>query len=383
MLPDVVIIGGGVVGCSCAYYLSRERLKVHLLEKADLGSGTSKAGQCHICLWEQPEIILELSRASKQLYEALNGEASLDFEYRKTGSIAVVERPEDMASFAETVGWLQAWGLDCQLLDARELTETEPSLAPGIGGGAFFPEDSQVNPMLATLALARGAKDHGAVIQPFTEVTGVELAGNKRKVTAVQTTAGTIPTKCVVNAAGPWSAAIGEMAGLRIPVTPRKGHLVVTEPVPENITNCKIILSAGYMDSLKAGAKVAVAANLQHTRSASLVLGSSREFAGFDRGVDPTVISLLVARCVRLFPVLAGVHAIRSWAGLRPYTPDMLPIIGPVDEVEGFYVATGHEGLGITMGPITGRLIAQLITGQEPDVPVGKLSLSRFDDKGG
>jgi sarcosine oxidase subunit beta len=383
MLPDVVIIGGGVIGCSCAYYLSRERLRVHLLEKADLGSGTSKAGQCHICLWEKPEIILELCRASKQLYQALNQEAPFDFEYKKTGSIAVVERPEGMASFAETVRWLQAWGLNCQLLDARELVELEPNLAPDIGGGAFFPEDSQVNPMLATLALARGAKDRGAVIQPFTEVTGIELAGNKRKVTAVQTSAGRIPTSCVVNAAGPWSAAVGEMAGLRIPVTPRKGHLVVTEPVPEDITNCRIVLSAGYMDSLTAGAEVAVAANLQHTRSASLVLGSSRQFVGFDRTVDPTVISLMVARCVRLFPILAGVHAIRSWAGLRPYTPDLLPIIGPVDQIEGFHVATGHEGLGITMGPITGRLIAQLIRGQEPDVPVGELSLSRFADTSG
>ncbi len=382
MLPDVVIIGGGVVGCSCAYYLSREGLKVHVLEKAALGSGTSKAGQCHICLWEQPEITLRLARASKQLYETLDQETPFDFEYSRTGSIAVVESPEGMASFAENVRWLQAWGLDCQLLDASELGEMEPGLAPGIGGGAFFPEDAQVNPMLATLALARGAENHGAVMQPFTEVTGIELAGNKRKVAAVQTTAGRIPTGCVVNAAGPWSAAIGEMAGLEIPVTPRKGHLVVTEPVPENITNCKIILSAGYMDSLKPGAEVAVAANLQHTHSGSLVLGSSRQFVGFDRTVDPAVISLMVARCVHLFPILAGVHAIRSWAGLRPYTPDLLPIIGPVDGVEGFHVATGHEGLGITMGPITGRLIAQLITGQEPDLPLGELSLSRFADNG-
>ncbi len=380
MLPDVVIIGGGIIGCSCAYYLSREGLKVHLLEKAALGSGTSKAGQCHICLWEQPEITLRLARASKQLYETLNQEVPFDFEYRRTGSIAVVESPEGMASFAGNVRWLLAWGLDCQLLDASELGEMEPGLAPGIGGGAFFPEDAQVNPMLATLALARGAQNYGAMMRPFTEVTGIELAGNNGRVAAVQTTAGRIPTGCMVNAAGPWSATIGEMAGLQIPVTPRKGHLVVTEPVPENITNCKIVLSAGYMDSLKAGASVAVAANLQHTRSAGLVLGSSRQFAGFDRTVDPTVISLMVSRCVQLYPVLAGVHAIRTWTGLRPYTPDLLPIIGPVDPVEGFYLATGHEGLGITMGPITGKLIAQLITGQKPDLPVEELALARFDN---
>jgi glycine/D-amino acid oxidase-like deaminating enzyme len=378
MFPDVVVIGGGIVGCSCAYYLSRAGAKVHLVEKGPMGSGASKAGMCHVVTWEEPEIHLRLARASKQLYEALSEELPADIEYRRTGSMAIVEKPEALESFGEIVRSLQDWGLNCRLLSAEEIAEMEPIVAPDIGGGMLFPEDAQVNPLYATLGLARGAEDHGATIQSFAEVTGIELSADGRKVVAVNTTADRIPTKCVVNAAGAWSGVIGNMVGLDVPVTPRKGHLVVTVPVPDNVVNCKIILAAGYMDSLKESVDVAVAANLQQTANGNLLLGTSRQFVGFDRSVEPQVISLMLSRCLRFFPTLSEVHAIRTWAGLRPYTPDLLPIIGPVDTLEGFYMASGHEGIGITEGPITGKLISQIVTGQEPDLPLEELSLSRF-----
>ena len=123
-----------------------------------------------------------------------------------------------------------------------------------------------------------------------------------------------------------------------------------------------------------------MAANVQQTREGNLLLGSSREFAGFDKNVNPEVLSLIAKRCIRFFPALAGLHTIRSWAGLRPYSPDMLPIISS-SPIEGFYVASGHEGVGITMGPITGKLITQLITKQQPDLPVDQLSVERFAEK--
>ena len=381
MFPDVVVIGGGIIGCSCAYYLSREGLKVQLVEKGPMGSGTSKAGQCHIMLWELPEINVRLAEASKHLYEALSREAPVDIEYRRTGSLAIVGQPEDMESFGETVESLRDLGLNCRLLNADELLELEPNAASDVGGGAYFPDDAQVNPLMATWALAQGARAEGAIIQAFTEVTGIDLSPGK-KVAAVNTTAGKIPTEAVVNAAGPWSVAVGEMVGLDIPVTPRRGHLVVTEPVADDIIHNKIILAAGYIDSLEAGSRVAVAANVQQTRNGSLVLGSSREFVGFDRSVNPEVVSLMLDRCLRFFPCLAGIHAIRAWAGLRPYSPDLLPIIGAVDSLEGFYVATGHEGIGITLGPITGKLMSQVITGQEPDIPLEALAMSRFAGTG-
>jgi len=379
MLPDVVVIGGGIVGCACAYYLSREGVRVCLVEKGTIASGTSRAGQSHIVLWEEPDINLQLEKASRDLYEELSEELPFDIEYRRTGSMAIVENPADWEAFARTVHSLQARGLNCQLLQNDDLLRLEPNLAPDLAGGAFFPEDAQVNPILTTLALAQAAKERGADIRLFTEVTGIALSDHR--VAAVETRAGRIPTARVVDAAGVWSAAIGKMVGVDIPVIPRRGHIIVTEPVPENLIHCKIILAAGYMQTLGATTGVALSANIQQTRSGNLLLGSSRDFAGFDRSVNPTVIQAQAARNLRFLPALADIHVIRTYAGLRPYSPDLVPIIGEADSVKGFYIATGHEGAGITMGPITGKLISEIITGKAPTVPLEPLSLRRFSQR--
>lgn len=382
MNPDVVVIGGGIVGCSCAYYLARAGMNVRLLEKGPLGAGASKAGMFHVVTWEEPDIHLRLASASKKLYQTLAGELPMDIEFRITGSIAVLETIEAFEGFQETARRLREKGVECDLLDQTGLAEMEPNLAPDLAGGAHFPADGEVNPLYATWALAEAAQDHGAVIDRFTEVTDIEVGRDERTVETVQTASERIPTKYVVNAAGAWSGKIGEMVGLEIPVTPRKGHLVVTVPVPDDFLYCKILLSASYMDSLEEGIDVAVAANVQQARNGNLLLGSSRQFVGFDRTVEPQVISLMVSRCIDLLPSLEGVDAIRTWSGLRPYTPDLLPIIGPVAELEGFYMASGHEGIGITEGPITGKLISQMLTGEDLDVPIDGLSLSRFASHG-
>lgn len=378
MLPDVVVIGGGMVGCSCAYYLARAGLRVHLVEKRSVGAGASKTCMSHIVTWKQPEIHMRLSRASNRLFQELAEELPTDIEYRRTGSLAIVEESSAMEAFGESVRSLQELGLDCSLVHAAELLEMEPNVARSAAGAGFFSEDAQVNPLYATHGLALGAAQRGAVLQPFAEVTGIELAGNHQAVVAVLTTRGRIATNCVVNAAGAWAADIARMVGLHIPVEPRKGHLIATAPMPDRFMNCKIVLSAGYMASLKADSDLSLCANVQQVRNGNLLLGSSRQFAGFDTSVDPEVIELMVAHCLALFPALAAAEAIRSWAGLRPFTPDLLPIIGPVETVQGFYMACGHEGIGITEGPITGKLISQIVTGQVPDIPLEELEYSRF-----
>ncbi|MBC7263192.1 MAG: FAD-binding oxidoreductase [Chloroflexi bacterium] len=379
MFPDVVIIGGGIVGCSCAYYLSREGVKVHLVERGSIASGTSGACEGNILQWDkQPGIELKLGIASAFLWETLAEELPLDIEYVKKGSILVAENQEGLDSAGQIVKSLQNEGVPCQLATREDLLELEPNLAPDITGGAIFPEDAQVQPMLATIALGQAAKDQGAVIHTFTEVKNIELSP-ERSVVAVNTTAGRIPTRAIVNAAGVWSNAIGKMVDLDIPVLPRKGHIVVTEPVA-NIVNCKM-MEAGYTQAVESDERgLAIAAVVEHTLSGNILLGSSREFVGFDRSVNPDVIRAIVARALRFFPALKNIHAIRTYAGLRPYTPDHRPIIAEADTVKGFYVATGHEGAGICLGPITGKLIAQMLTGQATDLPIEQLSLSRFDD---
>lgn len=378
--PDVVIIGGGIIGCACAYYLTQEGVRVRLVEKGALGSGASKAGMTHVVTWEEPEIHLRLAKESKHLYQELSQSLPLDIQYRETGSIAIVERPEGMEAFIATVHRLQTWGVRCQLLNAKELVAIEPKVAPDVGGGAYFEEDAQVNPLYATQALALAAKERGAVIDTFNEVLGIECSPESQQVIAVQTKKERIPTGCVVIAAGAWSAQIAKMVNLDVPISPRKGTLVVTTPLPEDFFHCKIILAAGYMDSVREGASsgVAVAANVQQVKNGNLLLGSSRQFVGFDDSVDPRVLSIMMKRNLRFFPALTKVTAIRTWAGFRPYTPDLLPIISAAEEAPGLYIAAGHEGIGITEAPITGKLISQIITKQTPDLPLGVLSLSRF-----
>jgi D-hydroxyproline dehydrogenase subunit beta len=381
--PDVVIIGAGIIGCSCAYYLSQAGVKVHLVDRGPLGSGASKAGMMHVVTWEEPEIHLKLSARSKDLYQQLSQQLPMDINYRPTGSIAIVEKPDSMDSFTRTIQRLTTLGVRAALLSPADLVEMEPCIASDVAGGVFFPDDAQVNPLYATLALAQAASSAGAILDLNNEVTGFELSTGEDRLNAVQTVHGRISSNIAILCAGAWSAGLGRMVGLDIPIKPRKGILLVTAPVSDALLHCKVILAAGYMDSLKNGVsgEVAVAPNIQQAQNGNLVLGSCRQFVGFDTSVDPRVAARMLQRCLRFFPFLANVPVIRTWAGFRPYTPDLLPIISPVEQISGMYIAAGHEGIGITEAPVTGKLVSQMITGQQPEISINELSFSRFQAK--
>ncbi len=381
-LVDVVIIGGGIIGCACAYYLSAAGVRVRLLESGDLAEGASKAGMSHVVTWEEPAEHLALARASQRLYEQLQAELPVDIEYRKTGSLAVVERVEKLGEMIETLRRLREFGIIGQLLDAADLAHLEPNLAPGLAGGAYFPGDGMVNPLFVTQGFAQAARKLGAQISTHNPVTSFERDSSNR-VTAVQTQTENIPCGQVIIAAGAWTGQVSRLAGVILPIQPRKGTLIVTAPVPEDLLHIKVILSAAYMDSVQSGgdaseSDLSVAANIQQVKNGNLLLGSSRQLVGFDRQVDPSVAGEVLASCVRIFPKLQQLSVIRMWAGLRPHTPDLLPVIGAVSSVPGLFIAAGHEGIGITEAPITGLLMRQLITGQPLEVPVEGLSPDRF-----
>ena len=381
MASDVVVIGGGIVGTSCAYYLSKAGLKVHLIEKGPMGCGASKAGMMHVVSWEEPDIHLKLGNTSMKLYKELNQELEIPIEFRETGSIAILENEEQFKSFTEKVERLKAWGVKCQVLDNAAIRKMEPNIAPDVAGGVYFQQDCQVSPLYATLSLAQASRENGAAVESFVEATGFEFNNEKNAVTAVLTDKGRIPTGAVVIASGAWSKMVGEFASLNVPVEPRRGILAVTVPVPDGIINCKVILAASYMDTVHSGGstRVSIAANIQQAGNGNLVLGSSRQFVGFDNEVDPKVVAEMLKQNLRFYPVLKDISVIRTWVGFRPYTSDLLPIISPVESIKGMYLATGHEGIGITEGPITGKLITQMITGQPLEFPLDAVSFSRFE----
>lgn len=374
MYPDVVIVGGGIIGACCAYYLAGTGVRVELVDRGPISCGASGACQCGIGHVNEG-VGRELTRVSNRLYREAAAELPIDIELNIQGNTYVALTPEKMVSLQRTADALRGSPLRCEVLDAKQLREIEPHIAPAAEGGLYFPDDGTVQSILATIGFALGAQQRGAVLRRFTEVTGIDVAGGA--VEAVLTSNGRIPTKCVVNAAGAWSAHVGRMAGVEVPIVPRKGQLVVTEVSPPLINT--YLMDASYFDAVADDdADTAIAMVIGQTHSGTLLLGSSRQYVGFSRAVEPDVIRSVLQRCIAFVPRLAGLNAIRTYAGLRPSSPDLEPIIDRAGSVEGFYVATGHEGEGITMGPVTGLLITQLLTGSNLEIDISDLSLSRF-----
>lgn len=360
---DAVVIGGGIVGAACAYYLCAEGLQVHLVEREFPGCGTSRACDGLILQWDkEPGPLLELGAKSAALWAELAAELGPEIGYRRSGCLLVAENEAALEDARARAERLAAAGVPGQVLDGADLRRLEPHLAPALAGGVFFPDEAQVDPSRATVALLRAAQQRGLMLHPNSPVIGLERRPDGA-VRAVRTPEARFATEHAVIAAGVWSAEVAALAGLTLPVQPRKGHVLVTEKIPGLIHHP--LLEAGYVATLSHEAQnLQVALVAEETTHGNLLLGSSREFVGFDRTCNRWVLQAIAARAQRFLPRLARRKVIRSYAGLRPFSPDGRPFLGPFPDAPGLYAATGHEGGGICLAPITGRLIAQWVTGQ-------------------
>jgi glycine/D-amino acid oxidase-like deaminating enzyme len=381
MLPrkaDAVVIGGGVIGASIAYHLAKRKVDVVLLEKGDAASGSSGAcGGTIFLQTKSPGTHLELALASSRRFVHLEQELGAGFEYQRHGGMIVIESEEELRTMAQFVDKQNTIGLDVSLLDSKQARELEPSLSENILGATFSPMDAQVNPMFLTFAFLKAAQDLGAKILTNTRVTGFQKTLNCIK--SVKTDKGEIHTGTVVNAGGVYAAEIGALLGLEIPVKPRRGQLVVTEAIGPIISRC--LLSAQYIAAKfnPALAQKGGGISIEPTASGNFVLGSTREFAGFDQRVTPEGIFHIAKHVCRIIPRLKKLNFIRVFAGLRPYTPDGLPILGIVAGLDGFVMAAGHEGDGIALSPITGEITAALIVDNKTSFPIEEYELDRFD----
>ena len=364
---DVIVIGSGVVGAACAYELALAGRRVLVLDRGGLAGGTTASGEGNVLVSDkQPGPELDLARASVARWADYAAELSEGFEYEPKGGVVIAPDEASRAGLADLVSRHRDLGMTAQLLDGDDLRAVEPHLAPDIDLGALYPDDAQVQPVLASSALLADARRLGADVRAGCEVLGFEHDADGR-VVAVRTDAGAFGAGAVVNAAGPWSAAVARLAGSDLPVRPRKGHLLVTVPVGPLVRHK--VYEAGYVDTLTADTEEAqVSAVVESTPSGTILLGSSRELAGFDASVDLEVVRRIAARARRLFPVLADVDLLRVYVGNRPWVPDHLPIIGEDPTVRGLWHATGHEGAGIGLAPATGQLIRAGITDTPPPV---------------
>jgi glycine/D-amino acid oxidase-like deaminating enzyme len=329
-----------------------------------VAGGTSGSGEGNILISDKdPGPELELARLGRDLWKQLAEELPHHFEFEEKGGVVVAEIESHLRSLRRRVTELQGAGVDASMLDEAGMREAEPKMAHDLAGAAWFPQDCQVQPMLACAALMKEAVQAGATLLDHTEVLAIER-NHTGAISGLRTSAGNISTRRVVDAAGPWSRAIAAMVGYDLPVQPRKGHIVVTEPLPKLVHHK--VWEASYSDAVSSNeASTQVASVVEGTQSGTILLGSSRQLVGFDPTIEVEIVRAIAARAVRYFPFLASVHALRAYVGFRPFSPDHLPIIGPVEEVPGFYINTGHEGAGIGTGPISSQFLAHMILGQD------------------
>jgi D-hydroxyproline dehydrogenase subunit beta len=366
---DVVVIGGGVIGAACAFSLVKAGVRVTVVERGGVGQEASGANMGLVTLFTtyshlEPDTgpFFHLARASADGYLALVEEVGLDIEYERTGGLVFADNEEKLRGIRRAYEGYLAHGVPVEWLGPEGVRACEPAFVhAGILGAVFCPLNGYVNPMLATRAYALGARRQGATLLLGTAVHGIMC--ERGRVRAVQTSAGEIPCGFVVNAAGAWAAEIGRMVGADIPIRPARGQMLVTEPAPRIIRR---VVSGGEPAA-------------RQTRRGNVLIGSMVEDVGFDKGVTTGVLGHFARGILPFFPTLRGLQVIRTWAGLRPASPDHSPIIQLLDEPQGFCLATGHSKRGMIQAGGTGQLVTELILGKPPFLPLAPFSLHRFD----
>jgi glycine/D-amino acid oxidase-like deaminating enzyme len=380
---DLVVIGAGIVGAASAYYAAREGLSVTVVERGPIVSGTTGAGEGNILVSDKepgPELDLALlsNRQWRELADLPVDGATfgsmVELEFK--GGLVVAASPTTLSSLERLAGEQRALGIEAIAVPRQELREHEPHLAEDLAGGYLYPQDMQVQPMLAAAHLLRLARRSGATVLPHEPVTGYLRAGDR--VVGVRTARREIPGGAVLNATGTWAGELAALAGVRVPVAPRRGFILVTEALPPIIRR-KVYFADYVSDVASDSAALQTSAVIEGTRSGPVLIGASRERVGFDRTISLPALRQLAAGAVRLFPVLADVAVIRTYRGFRPYCPDHLPVIGPDPRAPGLYHACGHEGAGIGLSLGTGRLIAQTLIGTAPDLDLRPFRPDRFE----
>jgi len=367
---DVAIVGAGIVGAACADELARRGLSVVVVDGDVIGSGATAAGMGHIVVMDDSEAQFALTRYSQQLWQELRPELPEDVEYEQCGTIWVAADEEEMLEVRRKRDYYGNRGVPTQALDAQALQTLEPNLRPGIAGGLLVPEDGVLYPPCAARFLMKRAQERGVNLR--LGVT-VEQIGQGR----VRLADGSeIAAEIVVNAAGACAPHLSP--GLEI--KKRKGHLVITDRYPGFVRHQLVEL--GYLKSAHSVTGDSVAFNVQPRRTGQVLIGSSRQYGAEHKEVDHSMLVRMLQRAQEYMPGLAQLSTVRTWTGFRAATPDKLPLIGPwagnatAEKTGGatgdksIFLATGHEGLGITTSLGTARILADQITGAKPEIPI-------------
>lgn len=355
--PDVLVVGGGVVGLATARELHMAGCAVAVVEAEFSGAGSTGAAMGHVVVMDDTPAQIAFCRDSRARWMAWfdGGGMPAAAEHDPCGTLWLAASEHEWQAARQKVRTLQDAGIRAELLDADALAEAEPALKRGLMGAMRVPDDLVCYPPAIARALAEELIGHG-VRWIDRRVVALERG-------AARLNDGTrIEASAIVLAGGAQTASL--VPGL--PLVPRRGHLVITDRTPMRVHHQLVEL--GYLDSAHSMGGASIAFNVQPRRTGQLLIGSSRELVGFDAVINRELVGRMLSRAVNFVPGLARVPASRTWIGFRPATPDALPLIGPWPALPGTWIATGHEGLGITMAPTTAALIMAGITGSPPPI---------------
>jgi D-hydroxyproline dehydrogenase subunit beta len=359
---DVVIVGAGIVGAACAYFLMRERLRVAVLEKGIVGGGATAAGMGHLVAMDDSPAQLALTKLSLELWRELREELPSSTEYQQTGTLWIAGDEEEMVEVKRKDELYRSVGLACEILDSAALAEAEPKLRRPLAGALRVLGDGVIYPPTTAQFLLREVGERGWL---FTGCAASSISGDE----VVLSDGRRIASGYVVNATGCAAAELTQGVEMR----KRKGHLIITDRYPGFLHHQ--VVELGYLKSAHSVTADSVAFNLQPRATGQILIGSSRQYADESTDVDHRIVRKMIERACDYMPEVAALSALRIWTGFRAATPDKLPLIGPSQGNPKVLLATGHEGLGITTSMATAQLITDMVIGrrspiaQEPYLP--------------
>lgn len=360
---DVVVIGGGIIGLSVAYFLAQAGQDVCVVERAIVGGEAS--GRCGggIGQSHRPPGDLPIAMRAVELWKALSDEIDIDFQYRQHGNLRLAWSEQDVTDMMTMVEREQLHGLDCQWLDRAETRVLAPHVTVNSYlGSVYTPSDGSAEPYLACIAMAYAARRAGTVVHEYREATRIDTA--KGEVTGIQTNQGPIATRVVVNAANAWAASISVQSPYVIPIQVNRGQILITEQLPEFMVPFTSCTRYGYYRQAESG---------------NVILGfQSQPVDSYDCRTTYEAIAVAARRAATIFPRLQNASVIRAFTGFTAWTPDCLPIVGALEEPRGLIVAAVFSGLGFAVAPAIGELVAELILTGQTALPITHLSPYRF-----
>jgi glycine/D-amino acid oxidase-like deaminating enzyme len=374
--PDAIVIGAGVVGACSALALTNAGLKVLVIDRGPVASGTTGAGEGNILVSDkEPSPELTLALRSRDAWFELNTDIGGGFELEAKGGIVVSRSEKGILTLKKLAALQRADGIDAKEVDGKALQKLEPHLSSSVEFGVLYPQDAQCQPMLAAAQIMRAVRKRGGSFAQGENVLSIDSVNGQ--VVGITTDINRYSSPIVVNATGTWAGEVARLAGSDLPIMPRRGFILVTAPAPKLVHHK--VYDADYVANVASGdADLQSSAVVEGTESGTILIGASRERVGFKNDLDVSILRQLARQAISLFPVLENIQLLRAYRGFRPYAPDHLPVIGEDVKVKGLWHAAGHEGAGIGLAPATGELISKLITGNKPFMDATPFSPARF-----